>query len=161
MAGGYPPPGSNPQYDRQPQTGYSSGGQPGYPPQGQGGYPPQPQGGYPPGQPGYPPQGMYPPHGQMGYGAPLVADPNAPYGIDPKTGIPFSDKQKMVAGLLQICLGGFAVGRFYTGHTGMAIAQLAVTWLTCGLGVFWPIIDGVMILANGGTDAQGRPLREN
>lgn len=88
-----------------------------------------------------------------------MVDPNAPYGIDPKTGIPFSDKQKLIAGLLQIFLGGFGVGRFYTGHIGIAIAQIAVTWLTCGLGSFWPLIDGIMLLVGDSTDANGRPLR--
>jgi hypothetical protein len=29
------------------------------------------------------------------------------------------------------------------------------------VGVVWSIIDGIMFLANGGTDAQGRPLRDS
>ena len=86
--------------------------------------------------------------------------PGAPFGIDPVTGMPFSDKSKMVAGLLQIFLGSFGVGRFYTGHTGLAIAQIAVSWLTCGIGAIWPLIDGVMMLTGKVTDAQGRPLRD-
>jgi TM2 domain-containing membrane protein YozV len=89
-----------------------------------------------------------------------MTSPQAPYGIEPTTGLPYSDKQKMVAGLLQILLGSFGAGRFYTGHTGIAIAQIAVSWFTCGLGVFWPIIDGVMMLTGKVTDAQGRPLRD-
>ncbi|GAA1038785.1 hypothetical protein GCM10009557_55770 [Virgisporangium ochraceum] len=71
-----------------------------------------------------------------------------------------SDKSKLVAGLLGILLGGFGAGRFYTGHTGMAIGQIAATWLTCGLGGLWPLIDGILILVKGGTDAQGRILRD-
>ena len=71
-----------------------------------------------------------------------------------------SDKSKLVAGLLGILLGGFGAGRFYTGHTGLAIGQIAATWLTCGFGVIWPIVDGVLILVKGGTDAQGRILRD-
>jgi TM2 domain-containing membrane protein YozV len=67
----------------------------------------------------------------------------------------------MIAGLLQILLGGFGAGRFYTGHTGLAIGQIAATWLTCGLGGIWPLVDGIMILVNGGTDAQGRKLRDS
>jgi TM2 domain-containing membrane protein YozV len=122
------------------------------------GYPPQQQ---PPQGYGQPPQG----YGQPGYGAPtgqpMMADPNAPYGYDPKTGLPYSDKQKMVAGLLQVLLASFAVGRFYTGHTGIAIAQILVTWGLCGMGVFWPLIDGIMMLTGDSTDAQGRPLRPN
>jgi TM2 domain-containing membrane protein YozV len=86
--------------------------------------------------------------------------PMAPYGIDPLTGMPFSDKSKMVAGLLQIFLGSFGAGRFYTGHMGLAIAQIAVTWLTCGVGAIWPLIDGIMMLMGKVPDAQGRPLRD-
>ncbi|GGV13546.1 hypothetical protein GCM10010495_29310 [Kitasatospora herbaricolor] len=67
-----------------------------------------------------------------------------------------SDKSKVVAGVLQIFLGGFGAGRWYTGHTGIAIAQL----LTCGgLGV-WALIDGILFLtSNDRTDAQGRLLK--
>jgi TM2 domain-containing membrane protein YozV len=89
-----------------------------------------------------------------------MAVPGAPYGIEPMTGLPYSDKQKMTAGLLQIFLGSFGVGRFYTGHTGIAIAQIAVSWLTCGVGTLWPLIDGIMMLTGKVTDAQGRPLRD-
>ncbi len=85
---------------------------------------------------------------------------HAPYGVDPVTGIPFSDKSKVVAGLLQILLGSFGAGRFYTGHTGLAIAQLAVSVLTCGVGAIWPFIDGIMMLTGKVPDAQGRPLRD-
>lgn len=95
-------------------------------------------------------------------------DPNAgayggagQYGVDPATGLPLSDKTKLVAGLLQIFLGGFGAGRWYTGHTGLAIGQIAATWLTCGLGAIWPLVDGILILVNGGTDAQGRKLRDS
>src|SRR5262249_56395868 len=76
-------------------------------------------------------------------------------------GRPLADKSKVVAGVLGIALGGFGAGRFYTGHTGMAVAQLVVAIFTCGLGHFWGLIDGIMILANGGTDAQGRVLRDS
>ena len=49
----------------------------------------------------------------------------APYGgaaqgVDP-SGQPLSDKSKLVAGLLQIFLGGFGVGRFYLGYTNIGI----------------------------------------
>ena len=124
--------------------------------------PPGPQG-YPP-QQGYQQQQQYPPQ-QGAYPQPGMQqnfDPNAPYGVHPRTGIPYSDKQKMVAGLLQIFLGGFGVGRFYTGHIGLAIAQIAVTWVTCGIGAIWPLIDGIMMLTGDEiTDVNGRPLRPN
>lgn len=127
----------------------------------QGGYPPPPNN-YPP-PPGGPPPGGYgaPPPGAFGAPPPpAMAQANAPYGIDPVTGMPYSDKQKMTAGLLQLFLGSFGVGRFYLGYTGLGIAQIAVTWLTCGIGAVWPLIDGVMILTGKVPDAQGRPLRD-
>jgi TM2 domain-containing membrane protein YozV len=71
-----------------------------------------------------------------------------------------SEKSKVVAGVLQIVLGAFGAGRFYTGHTGIAIAQIAVTWLTLGCGGIWPLVDGIMMLMGKVPDAQGRPLRE-
>ncbi|GAA0667913.1 hypothetical protein GCM10010193_19620 [Kitasatospora atroaurantiaca] len=67
-----------------------------------------------------------------------------------------SDKSKLVAGLLQIFLGGFGIGRFYTGHVGIGVAQL----LTCGGLGFWALIDGILFLVSDDrTDAQGRKLR--
>lgn len=144
--GPYPPPspGSYPPPSDYPGTEY--------PPPGGGPYPGQgPQPGWYPGQPAYAMPGGYP-----GY----YADPAAPFGYD-AMGRPYSEKQKLVAGLLQILLGGFGVGRFYMGHIGIGVAQIAVTLVTCGLGAIWGLIDGILILVNGGTDAEGRPLREN
>lgn len=69
-----------------------------------------------------------------------------------------SDKNQLAAGILQILLP-FGIGRFYTGHTGIALAQLLTSFLF--IGVVWSIIDGILLLVNGGTDAQGRPLRDS
>jgi TM2 domain-containing membrane protein YozV len=130
-----------------PQGGFNQPGA--YPPPGMpGAYPQQP--GFQ--QPGMPP-GMY---GAM----PGMMVPGAPFGVDPMTGIPFSDKSKVIGGLLQIFFGAFGAGRFYTGHTGIAIAQIAVSWFTCGIGTLWPIIDGIMMFAGKVTDSDGRPLRD-
>lgn len=84
-----------------------------------------------------------------------VPTPDAPYGFDPQ-GRPYSDKSKVIAGVLQILLGGLGIGRFYVGSIGVGIAQL----LTCGgLGV-WALIDGILYLtSNDRTDQQGRVLR--
>lgn len=124
----------------------------GSPPPGNQGYPQQPQQGHQQHQQGYPPPGQSGP----GY------NPAAPFGVDPRSGIPYSDKQKMVAGLLQILLGGFGVGRFYIGDTSTGVWQLVVTILTCGIGAWWGIIDGIIMLTSDDiTDASGRPLRPN
>ena len=85
----------------------------------------------PPQEPYVPPPGPY--AGQPApYGQFPGAQPDAPYGVD-AYGRPLSDKSKLAAGLLEILLGSFGVGRFYLGYTGIiGIAQIAVTWLTCG-----------------------------
>ncbi len=68
-------------------------------------------------------------------------------------------KSKLAAGLLQILIPGFGVGRFYLGYTSIAIAQIVVSILTCGIGTLWPFIDGILILTGSvTTDANGNPL---
>ncbi|MFT3861193.1 TM2 domain-containing protein [Micropruina sp.] len=101
-----------------------------------------------------------------GYGMAMVPQGNpyapqalAPYGVDPLTGLPYSDKSKLVAGLLQIFLGGLGIGRFYLGNAGVAIAQIVVTFVTFGFGALWPLIDGIVLLAGQPRDRAGRPLR--
>ena len=70
-------------------------------------------------------------------------------------------KSKLAAGLLQIFLGCFGVGRFYLGYTGIGVAQLLVSLFTCGIGAIWPFIDGILILTGSvTTDAEGNPLGE-
>ncbi len=89
-----------------------------------------------------------------------MVSPHAPFGVDPRTGYPYSDKSKIIAAVLQFAFGVFGAGRFYTGHTGLAIAQLCVVWFTCGMGALWPLIDGIMMLTGSVTDANGLPLRD-
>ena len=105
---------------------------------------------YPPYGP--PPQG-YPPQGQSAY-----YDAQAPYGYHPTTGIPYSDKSKIVAGLLQILLP-LGIGRFYIGDNKIGLIQLLVTIFTCGVGSIWPFVDGIIMLVTDSKDAQGRMLR--
>ncbi|WP_410675802.1 DUF1707 domain-containing protein [Amycolatopsis sp. cmx-4-68] len=88
------------------------------------------------------------------YAPPPSAPMPVPYAQYP---VPYSYRSKTVAGVLQIVLP-FGVGRFYTGQTGLGLLQLFVVLCT-GIGVLWPIIDGIALLANGGLDAEGRPLR--
>jgi TM2 domain-containing membrane protein YozV len=62
-------------------------------------------------------------------------------------------KSKLAAGLLGIFLGSLGIGRFYRGFTGLGVAQLAVTIVTCGVGALWGFIEGIMVLvAQPGTD---------
>jgi len=55
-------------------------------------------------------------------------------------------KSKLAAGLLGIFLGGLGVGRFYRGHAGIGVAQLAVTICTAGIGALWGLIEGILVL---------------
>lgn len=107
---------------------------------------------------GTPPATTGPGYGTPAYGAPYGGQVDAPFGYDP-AGRPYSDKSKVVAGVLGILLGFFGAGRFYTGHTGLGVAQLVVSILTCGIGSLWGLIDGILILVGDSTDAKGRPLR--
>lgn len=88
-----------------------------------------------------------------------MASPDAPYGIQPHTGLPYSSRSKILAGVLQLMFP-IGAGRFYTGHTGIGVAQLIVVFVTCGIGCLWPFIDGIMMLTGSVPDAEGRPLRD-
>ncbi|ROZ87352.1 TM2 domain-containing protein [Gordonia sp. OPL2] len=133
-----------------PQGGQPYGGQP---------YVNQPYGGQP-----------YANYGNPYGGAPGM-DPSAPFGRDPMSGLPYSDKSKIVAGLLQIFLGTFGVGRFYLGDNQTGGIQLGLTilgWITVvfivglfilmGVGL-WALIDGIMMLTGSVRDRNGLPLR--
>ncbi|OZG30019.1 hypothetical protein BH683_006450 [Williamsia sp. 1138] len=141
----------------------------------------------PQGSPGYPapyeaPMPIYPapaPYGQPAYGpaafgpvAGFSGDPGAPFGRDPYSGEPLSDKSKVVAGLLQLFLGGFGAGRFYIGSNGIAIGQLCALiagWVLAivligyiillGLGI-WVIVDAIMIFTGSVRDSRGLKLRD-
>lgn len=103
-----------------------------------------------------------------GYGAP---DRYAPYGRDPMTGEPFSDRSKVVAGLLQIFFGSLGIGRFYMGSTAIAVTQLVLTligyvtmiiligFLIVPAVALWALIDGFVILAGRPRDGRGLLLR--
>jgi len=70
-------------------------------------------------------------------------------------------KSKLAAGLFGIFLGGFGVHRFYLGFIGIAVAQIVVTFATCGAGSLWGLIEGILILAGSiDRDSEGRPLRD-
>lgn len=96
------------------------------------------------------PHPMYPPAVRHAHA------PHAPYGWDPVSGRPFSDRSKVIAGVLQILLP-FGIGRFYSGHTGIGVAQLLLSFV--GIGVVWAFLDGILMLLGRPTDPYGRPLR--
>ncbi|ASK66979.1 hypothetical protein CFK39_00170 [Brachybacterium avium] len=72
-------------------------------------------------------------------------------------------QSRLVVGLLGIFLGGFGVHRFLLGYTTIGIIQIAVTLVTCGIGAWWGVIEGIMVLAKSPAferDAYGRPLAD-
>ena len=76
--------------------------------------------------------------------------------------IEISNKQKTVAGILGILLGGLGIHRFYMGYIGIGILQIILTILTLGLASFWGLIEGILILVqNDWTDSEGRLLKGN
>ncbi|GAA2590298.1 hypothetical protein GCM10010399_20410 [Dactylosporangium fulvum] len=133
---------------------------------------------------GVPTSGGYDPYGQAAYAQPAYGVPvaaGAP-AYDPVTGQPYSDKNKLVAGLLQLLpslfflLGG--IGRLYAGNIALGVTQLVLSvvvgWVAfvCGFFLFipflvsgglwlWFVIDGIMMLAGRPVDGEGRPLRPN
>ncbi len=145
-------------------------------------YPPQPPRDLPDDHPYYrpyaeagqssPPFVGYPNYNPLYY--PGHYDPAAPYGFDARTGLPFSDKSKVVAGLLQLLLpfvGICGVGRLYAGDVGVGLTQMLGFFLgvlliivLVGLVIvpiffMWTVIDGIAMLAGAPRDGQGRPLR--
>ncbi|MCH5209493.1 MAG: TM2 domain-containing protein [Oscillospiraceae bacterium] len=91
--------------------------------------------------------------------------PNAAVCV--KCGVPLhstpaaGNKSKLTAGLLGIFLGGLGVHNFYLGRTGIGIAQIAVTLITCGAGAIWGFIEGILILCGKiDKDAKGNLLTD-
>ena len=73
----------------------------------------------------------------------------------------YSDKSRLAAGLLQIFLGGFGIGRFYLGYIGLGVAQLLVSIFTFGIGSVWGFIDGILILTGFvKEDGKGKTLED-
>ena len=71
-------------------------------------------------------------------------------------------KDKVVAGILGILLGGLGIHRFYLGYVGIGFAQIVVTLVTLGFGTIWGFIEGILILVQDDwVDARGRPLKGN
>jgi TM2 domain-containing membrane protein YozV len=72
---------------------------------------------------------------------------------------PNSGNQNRWLTTLLLCwlLGSFGVHRFYTGHTGIGIAQL-LTLGGCGI---WAIIDLIMIVTGNFKDADGNVIKSN
>jgi TM2 domain-containing membrane protein YozV len=106
---------------------------------------------------------------QFGGAGPIqvIVNTGAVPGVTPTPVLAPSEpiKSKMVAGLLGIFLGSLGIHRFYLGYTGIGLAQLLITVMTCGWGGLvtgiWGLVEGIMILTGSiNKDALGRPLKD-
>ena len=116
-------------------------------------YPQQPAYGQPPvyGQPMYPQQPVYPQQPmypqQPVYGQPQVniytqAAPMYNPGVNPSWPL----KDKLVAGLLGIFLGGIGVHKFYLGKVGLGIVYILFCWT--GIPAIVGLIEGIIYLCS-------------
>lgn len=70
---------------------------------------------------------------------------------------PRSDRNRWIAGLLQLVLPG--TGRMYLGYVAQGVVQLFLFPFGCGIGWLWSVIDGIYILLGGvKLDGYGRKI---
>ena len=112
-----------------------------------------------------PPRPTSPPPAPVGTSAPVIpaaptAGPISHTAYDwnrIEASLPRSDKNRVTAGLLNLIPG---VGRFYLGYSAHGALQL-ITFLLCGVGLIWSVIDGIYILLGGVKyDGYGRVLND-
>jgi TM2 domain-containing membrane protein YozV len=72
-------------------------------------------------------------------------------GGPPAQQIPGADK-KVIAGILGIVAGGFGVHKFILGYTTEGILQIALTFLTCGIGSIIGLVEGIIYLTKSDED---------
>lgn len=96
---------------------------------------------------------------------PSVAPPQVPVvmGMAPPPG--YTQKSRMVAGILGILCGGLGIHNFYLGFTKTALIQLLVSLLTCGIGALpmeiWGLVEGIMFLTGSRhIDGQGVEMKD-
>lgn len=92
--------------------------------------------------------------------------PATPYGTlapapfaYPVASAPRSDKNRLLAGILQLIIPG--AGRLYLGYAAYGVLQFVLT--PCGffIGYIWSLVDGVIILSGGlKQDGYGRVLSD-
>lgn len=59
---------------------------------------------------------------------------------------PYKSEKKVVAGILGILLGTFAIHKFYLGYTKAGIIQLVLGIVTCGVAGIVGFIEGIIYL---------------
>ncbi len=113
----------------------------------------------PPPPPGSPPKPMTQPAPRQMAGSPSLTPIQQGYPLQQQFyGGVRSDKSRVLGGVLNAIPG---VGRMYLGYAAIGALQMIVTIFTCGVGILWPWIDGIIILAGGiKVDGYGRQLAD-
>lgn len=62
------------------------------------------------------------------------------------------ESKRIVCGICGILLGGFGVHRFLLGDSKGGIIRIVITFVTCGLGAWIGIIEGIMYLIKSDAD---------
>ncbi len=62
------------------------------------------------------------------------------------------ESKRVLSGVLAILLGGFGVHKFMLGYTKEGVIQIALTFLTCGLGGIVPLAEGIIYLTKSDAD---------
>lgn len=65
--------------------------------------------------------------------------------------IPGAEK-KLVAGILGIVAGGFGIHKFILGYTTEGLIQIALTFITCGIGSIIGLVEGIIYLTKSDED---------
>jgi len=90
---------------------------------------------------------------------PTQPPPAPQYAYGRYGAVPYSWRNRWIAGALGILLGGFGVHRFYLGYVGIGIVQIIVTVMTVGVvGPIWGFIEGILCFCGAIRDADGLPL---
>ena len=79
-------------------------------------------------------------------------------GLTQEVGV--SPKNRLVAGILGLFLGGLGIHNFYLGYTGRGITQLILIWIP-GINfiiALWVLLEVIHIFAGKPKDAKGLPL---
>ena len=97
-----------------------------------------------------------PPSYGTDYNAPSARMPMTTHAYHPVSPVK-SDRSRTAAGILQLVIPG--VGRMYMGYAAIGVLQLVLT--LCGVGWFWSVIDGIVILGGGvKMDGYGRQMQD-
>ena len=83
-----------------------------------------------------------------------------PYAYGQPRWAGYSWRNRWVAGVLGVLLGGLGVHRFYLGYTGIGVIQIVVSVCTVFIvGPIWGFIEGILCFCGAIRDVDGLPLR--